>query len=251
MKRLIQVMLILGSLLASVGCSRDSPPANGFTMLTQDQDSVNGVLLAPRTAPHIQFTSHFAFGNPTVGTLTDCSGETDGNGLFPCANRKAPGFYAFTFVSGFCFGEFISLSVQPADFAYPTCLRVVRTLGLAPNSIDVNAPPATIEITGEQMSGNYGMPVVRIVDPWSGNIVASATASTLSADGTWMQAPTPYLGSVYSGQYLATVSNVVAGGSLEVVGAAWLEVYGNDPPPPPPDPCGPGYGGIVMPCDAY
>jgi hypothetical protein len=108
-------------------------------------------------------------------------------------------------------------------------------------------------MTGEQMSGNYGMPVIRIVDPWSGNIVASVTAAMLSGDGTWIEASTPYLGFVYSGQYLATVSNVVADGSLEPVGAAWLEIYGNDPPPPPPpDPCGPGTGEeIVMPCDAY
>ncbi|HBB87355.1 MAG TPA: hypothetical protein DC047_07045 [Blastocatellia bacterium] len=84
------------------------------------------------------------------------------------------------------------------------------------------------------------MPVIKFIDLGTGNIANSAIASGINSDGTWIEAPAPYFGFVYSGQYVALVYNVKEDGSLFAIGGDWLDIYGNDPPPPPPtDPCPP------------
>ncbi|MEK6321561.1 MAG: hypothetical protein AABN33_07755 [Acidobacteriota bacterium] len=251
MKKLIYLLLIVGSFLITVAFScgptpPPPPPSNGFTVLTTEQQVVNGIAMGPRTVSR-EFASEFLIenppGNPTIGTLGHCSGTTNSAGLFPCPDRMVPAIWSLTEFTGFCAGQTILYNVFAGGFLNANCSIEINTFGISPDSVDANAPPATIEITGYGMSSSYGMPVIQIVDSY-GNAVTSTTAT--SCTGSWLQAPTPYLGYVYSGSYVAMVYNVGYGGDLQLVGGAWLYIYGNSPPPPDPDPC---FG--VYPCDIY
>ncbi|MEP6912722.1 MAG: hypothetical protein ABI923_08205 [bacterium] len=113
----------------------------------------------------------------------------------------------------------------------------------SPDSIDLLNPPATVTVTGSGISGGYGMPVIQYYDQYSGVLVASTTASNIAADGSWLQASTPDLSSVYTGAYNIVISNVAADGTLELLGAAPISAWNRDPavccdPPPDPPPCG-------------
>lgn len=115
----------------------------------------------------------------------------------------------------------------------------VGEFSASPNSIDVQVPPPTVTISGSDMSGAYGMPSVAYYDEF-GYLVAETTATAMASDGSWIQANTPDLSSVYSGSYNVIVRNATADGAWNPAGVATIDVYGNDPPPPPdpqPDPC--------------
>jgi len=156
----------------------------------------------------------------------------------------------FAFTSGFCFGRESEADVHAGDFIGFVCEHHFRQFFISPESINVNAPPATIELTGDGMNTTYGMPVVKWADSWTGQIIATTTAWSVSPDGTWLQAPTPYLASQYSGQYVVFVFNVMPDGSLQETGGDQLDLWGNDrppdPPPPDPDPAPCGNGPCIV-----
>lgn len=121
----------------------------------------------------------------------------------------------------------------------------------APSSVDLQQPPATIEMTGSGLNNTYGMPRVEYVDQYTGDLLGSTTATAVNADGTWLQAPLPDLSLVYSGTYNVLISNVKSDGGQEYVGTSTVDCYGRDgvyEPPPDPDPCSCPPGMICMPC---
>ena len=85
------------------------------------------------------------------------------------------------------------------------------------------------------MSSTYGMPRIQFVNMTTAEIVGTTTASSLNSNGTWLQAPTPYLGWAYSGSYVAIVQNLSSNGSWVGLGGDWVDFHGNDEPPPPPE----------------
>jgi len=172
-----------------------------------------------------------------VGTIDTCTGTTDSFGLYPCPNRKIPAIWIFQELSGPCFGKgnILEKTINPGDTVLILCILDFRQFFLTSDTMDVNSPPPAIEMTGVGMDSSYGMPVMQITDS-DGNVVTSTSATAINGDGTWIQAPTPSIGNLYSGPYLVVVSNVQADGTLMRVGAAWMTLYGNDPPPPPPPP---------------
>jgi len=254
MKREIFVLLIMGALVASTACRTTPPPPpptppTGFNVRTFDQDFVNGIPTTPPIpSPGIGFNGNFAFQlGPTTGTLENCAGTTDVSGFFPCPDRKTPAAWVFNILSGFCFGQTTEGDIFAGDLVGLNCEHHFRQFFISPETLDVNAPPPTFEFTGDGMNSTYGMPVIKWVDGATGAIIATTTASAISPDGTWLQAPMPYLGLPYSGQYAAFVFNVMPDGSLEETGGDTIDFFGNDPPPPtpppPPDddpPCGDG-----------
>jgi hypothetical protein len=128
---------------------------------------------------------------------------------------------------------------------------IIIPFSVSPSSINLQAPPVTVEMTGSGLSTAYGMPYIEYIDSYSGSLVGSTTATAVSADGTWLQATTPDLSSVYSGTYTMLISNVKADGSLEYVGSATVDAWGRDgyyEPPPDPGPCGCPPDGPCMPC---
>jgi len=131
---------------------------------------------------------------------------------------------------------------------------VIFPFTTAPASVDLQAPPATFDLTGSGLSTAYGMPQVEYVDQYTGAVIGSTTATAVNADGTWLQATMPDLSSVYSGTYNILISNVRDDGSREYIGTSTVDCYGRDvtfEPPPDPGPCGCPPDGPCMPCENY
>jgi hypothetical protein len=129
---------------------------------------------------------------------------------------------------------------------------VVFPFSSSPTLIDLQGPPVTFEMTGENLTTEYGMPYIEYRDPYTGNLVGATTATAVSPKGGWLQATTPDLSSVYDGVYNILVSNIRADGSLEPVGAATVECTGRPytfEPPPDPGPCGCPPDLPCMPCE--
>lgn len=97
----------------------------------------------------------------------------------------------------------------------------------SPSSVDLQAPPATMSVSGTGISSAYGMPVVEFYDNNS-NFVGRATATAVDPGGTWLQANTPDLSQVYSGSYQVEVHNVNADASVTLIGVAEVFTYGRD-----------------------
>jgi hypothetical protein len=260
MKKLTYLLILL-SLFGAVACQPPSPPPappTGFRVQTLGQDFVNNIPTTPPIpTPGIGFSSQFIFNSrPTTGTLRSCAGTTDITSHFPCPDREAPAVWEFKHTSGFCVGAPPVLSdgdVEPGSTVHFICERHFRQFFFAPQGVDVDAPPATIEFTGDGMTSTYGMPEITIVNSETGEVVANVTATAINAEGTWIQAPTPFLGFNYSGQYAAVVYNKLADGTEDPTGGDWFQLYGNDPPPPPSDdPCASPYRDSnmeQMPCE--
>lgn len=115
------------------------------------------------------------------------------------------------------------------------------TFFASPESVDLQAPPASFGISGSGISTTYGMPKIQYWDDF-GQLLGETTASSVSGDGTWLEAPTPSnTWQAYSGRWTVYVMNRTWDGSIEHAGSALVYAYGRDyePPPPPPDedPC--------------
>jgi hypothetical protein len=120
---------------------------------------------------------------------------------------------------------------------------------MSPDVIDINAPPATAALLGQGLSTTYGMPTIEFYDEY-GSYYQQTTASSVSADGTWLETSVPSLSGLYSGVYTMVIVNASPDGSRDVVGTASVWVYGNTyspPPDPDPDPCNPQNGNLPPP----
>ncbi|HYH86697.1 MAG TPA: hypothetical protein VEX60_14695 [Pyrinomonadaceae bacterium] len=150
-----------------------------------------------------------------------------------------------------------NMDVQAGDNKVARCLTsgILFPFSASPSSVNLQAPPATLDMTGSNLTTTYGMPRVEYVDLYTGNLIGTATATSVSGDGTWLQAATPDLSSVYSGTYTILVSNATSGGGFEYVGTATMDAYGRDgiyeDPPSDPPPCGCTGDGPCMPCEVY
>jgi hypothetical protein len=115
-------------------------------------------------------------------------------------------------------------------------------LSADPSSINLQAPPASVTISGGGFDATYGMPLIEYYDQYSGDLIASATASWVAADGLTLQLIAPDLMGVTSGSYNIVVSNIAADLSTTPVGVAPVTACCIDPlppdPPPDPPPCG-------------
>lgn len=137
---------------------------------------------------------------------------------------------------------------------YSECLvpGVVFPLTMSPSSIDLQAPPTTFEMSGKRLDATYGLPFIEYVDEYTGRVIGSTTATSMSLDGSSLQANMPNLSSVFTGTYHVLVSNIRADGSREYVGTTTVECYGRDGTyelPPDPGPCGcPSNHMACLPC---
>lgn len=129
---------------------------------------------------------------------------------------------------------------------------IVFPFSPAPGLVDLLAPPSTIELTGEGLTTDYGMPYIEYRDPYTGNLIGATYATAVGGKGAWLQANTPDLSGIYDGVYSILISNIRADGSLEPVGTATIECTGRPyvfEPPPDPGPCGCPPGEYCLPCD--
>jgi hypothetical protein len=104
------------------------------------------------------------------------------------------------------------------------------TLTADPSSVDLQNPPASGTITGQGFDATYGMPLLEYFD-YYGYLVGSVYATSVSSDGTSLQANIPDLSYVYSGVYQIRVTNKRYDGYyLDIVGSASITATGRDRP---------------------
>jgi hypothetical protein len=245
--------LILGALAS--GCT--GPPNPGFRVETTIRQV--GPMGLPVTVPHSGVGlrgSFLAADGATTGNVMNFIGNSGAGAQYDVKGGRAPGVWALGETSGPCGGQTIQESVSPGGRAGLLCdqFAPLFRFNASPSSIDADAPPSTVEVTGSGLSTAYGMPHIDYYD-WNGTLVGSQQASQVSADGTWMTGPPPDLSGVFSGGYVLKVYN--ADGTY--LGDGWAEVNRYYEPPPPPDPgdggggsCGCPRTGPCMPCyDTY
>jgi hypothetical protein len=206
--------------------------------------------------PNVRVIGHFTDFASSCGNITGFDITTDGEGKMKNRDFVANGWWSFQRIGGHTGCGLINISGYASCGGTATlpCSSALA-FGMAPESIDVNAPPATATFTGEGLDTTYGMPTIEFYDEY-GTFFNQTTASTVSADGTSLQAAVPSLAGLYSGTYTIVIVNATADGSRNAVGTASVWVYGNDMLPPPPDPlpdpnpCG-STNGIALECQIY
>lgn len=185
-----------------------------------------------------QFNNGAAQGNTT--TFTECCGPRH------VPDGRVPARWVITAgVPGECIGQITNpnMDVNANDSITAACLipGILFIFSMAPGSVDLMAPPATIQMSGSGLDETYGMPRIEYRDPYTGALVAVTTATEVGPNGTSLTMTAPDLSSVYSGTYNVFVSNVLADGSFQTIGGGTVDTYGRDyqyQPPPPPGGCG-------------
>lgn len=234
-------LAILLLAVAMIGCS-GTGSSPGFTIHT-----VQVTNLVPHDAPRIGtdgFAGVLGYNGPLATTIPFA--YTNDHGYRDVTNVYAPGPWNLArywsqscqvvainkFVPGVGVGDIVPLPCSLQPFWTPT-----------PSDIDVNAPPATITVSGEAaFSVSYRMPTIDFYDE-TGAIIGSVTAMSVAADGTSVTISTPrFLQTLYNGSYGLVINNINSDYSQSPVAAAAIGIYGNalPPPPPPPPDCGQG-----------
>ncbi|HEX7174625.1 MAG TPA: hypothetical protein VF240_05015 [Pyrinomonadaceae bacterium] len=258
MKRAKTYLLCATLLCATVfaGCGGGGSPQPGFKAQGEKYVSIAGGGFMFVSATSIR--GNWQFDNGSAVGNTTSFGPILSFGPFPVDGGRVPA--SWNIVAGIpqaeCIGylEPTQRNVTSGSTQKSRCVTfgIIIPFASAPASVDLQAPPPTMDMTGSDLNTAYGMPYIEYVDQFSGNVLGSATATAVSADGTWLQAPVPDLSSVYSGTYNILISNYLADGSREYVGTSTIDCYGRDivyDPPPDPDPCGCWPDQPCMPCE--
>jgi len=206
--------------------------------------------------PNVRVIGHFTDFASSCGNITGFDITTNSDGEFKNTDFVANGFWNFQRIGGHTGCGLIGAAgyISCGGTAKLPCSPALA-FGMAPEAIDTNAPPATATFTGEGLNTTYGMPTIEFYDEY-GTFFNQTTASSVSSDGTSLQATVPSLAGLYSGYYTVVIVNATADGSRNAIGTASVWVYGNDMPPPPPDPepdpdpCG-STNGIALECQIY
>jgi len=197
--------------------------------------------ISPTTARGTwQYDNGSALGNTTsfaacCGTITVPDGRVPARWLI----------FAGAQFGNECIGQLTNpnMDVDPGQNRTANCLvaGIFFPFAMSPATFNLQSPPATMELTGSNLNTTYGLPRIEYMDPYSGDLLAITTATSVSGDGTWLQATTPDLSAVYSGTFSVIISNKLSDGRYEVVGTSTVDAYGRDftfEEPPPPGECG-------------
>jgi hypothetical protein len=250
---IIASLVLIGGVILMVGCSHPPPvtPTSGFNIQTYARNPTTGTTLPSAAFVRGDFQSA---NGTTSGTVTTFSMSTAGGALTSViTGAKVPANWRFALSPTFdgtslCRATTIlDRSVSLGGTEVLPCVANFAGFTAIPNSIDALNPPATITFTGKAISALTGTPVLTFY-----NEFGQVAASTLSAQLTYNFAGEPEglavsvpinISQAYDGVYNVAVNNVKSDGSLEIIGAATITIYGNPPPPPPPnggDGCGGG-----------
>lgn len=249
MSKLKSVMLgvvVLGASLSAAcggGGGGGSQPQSGFKVQGEKYVAVFGGGFHFISRVNVQGSWQFDNGS-AVGTVTSfgpflCLGDDP----CPVTGGRVPARWTiFAGAPGDCFRQITdpNMNVTAGETKVAQCetLGLVFAFSSSPATVNLLSPPANFELTGSGLSTAYGMPYVEYVDEYTGDLIGGTTASAVSADGTWLQAPMPDLSSVYNGTYNILISNRRPDGSLEYVGTSTMNAFGRLGQYVPPDePC--------------
>ncbi|HXI25037.1 MAG TPA: hypothetical protein VNG71_14335 [Pyrinomonadaceae bacterium] len=244
----VPALLIVATVINCGGHSTP-PPTTGFYI-----NAINTFIGTDGLLHVLGGTSFLSFWEfdegAAQGTVTQYQAFTNPGGYAHVENGRVPARWHIV-----PFGACIAFSNPERDVVANAkhntqCLVVVAFLVSNPDSVDLASPPSSVTISGGGFDTTYGMPVVEYFDQYTGDLVASATAMSVSGDGTSLQVATPDLSGIYSGAYNIVVSNVASDASYSTVGVATFSACCVDPPPPPPPP-DPEPCGERMVCEVY
>lgn len=182
----------------------------------------------------------------TQGTIEFFPETEIGPGFRNFFNARVPGKWRFQYREVALLGRIpcvggihtVERNVHIGEMESLPCEAVVFPITIAPNTVDANSPPSTIQIQAEGASDTYGAPQIAILDEF-GNLKASVTTTVTNIGKGQLEFTPPSMGTYSNGVYQLTVNNITSTGSWDVVGAGEVSIYGNTPPPGPnpPNPC--------------
>lgn len=146
-------------------------------------------------------------------SLLDVRVNDNGDIFFP--RPRAP-FCDFNTPQEICCFQVMAVGVRPR-FAFSA----------STTSINLQAPPSSIVIYGQDITADYGMPVVWVWD-WNGRLVAGKEASAVASDGTWCQVDNLELTNCYSGTYTIVVSTTINYHTYLELGEVTITGWGRD-----------------------
>jgi hypothetical protein len=235
MKKLTYLFFVVTLAFVSMGADCDSgpppPPATGFSIHTQN--SIDGIMVG-RTI--VDFGNVDTAGNvindigTAYGNTRGFRAFTDARGFFKVNDGRVPARWHFAEFTGPCRGKSVNDDVTAHKEQLLLCVLPDLPFGFftaTPSSVDLMSPPASFTLSGQGIDTTYGMPLVEYYSD-SGVLVAQTTATAVAGDGTWLQANTPNLSSVYSGTYLIAVRNATWEGLYEFVGTTSVDTWGRD-----------------------
>lgn len=237
-KKLLHFTAVL-LLAVCFGCD-DPPPNPGFRVSTFIE-RLNPITIRPEEIPYygVSISGDLVRRSPdATGSRVEFSGNSGNNGYVDAADRVAPGVWNIGFREGPCALDYIDLVIDPGEDRGITCHTVPENdtwfFTVDPSFVDLDYPPAYMSIYGSGMAAGGGMPTVEY---WNsvGQFVASAQATDVAPDGTWLRGPAPNPSQVYPGRFLLRIKNSAG----EHVGSGVVDVYRYEEPPPPPPECPP------------
>ncbi len=242
---LLTAVLVCGGLSAACR-GGSSQPQSGFNVKGEKYVQVFGGGFSLISAANVQGAYQFDNGS-AVGNTRSFGPFLCIGGPCPVNDGRVPARWRiFAGLGGECIGQITNpdVDVSAGQTKTARCLVSGLIFPFTPTQASVNllALPPTVEMTGSGLDTTYGMPHIEYFDGYSGQVVGSTDATSVSADGSWLQSSTPDLSQVYSGTYNILISNRQADGSLNYVGTSTMDAYGRDYGyEPPPDPCQPAY----------
>lgn len=181
-----------------------------------------------------QFLSGNAQTTGTVENFTNL--QIQGVGITPVASAKAPATWRFIYPSSFTVFTLcqvalvVDKNVSRGETTPLLCPSVpLANFEATPNVIDASDPPLTVTLTGKGIENLYGQPTVSLYDQQGNFISSTSSGNNLLFDGSdisGVQIPVPDLSAAPTGNYTLTVSNANGDGTLTLVGATPITVYG-------------------------
>ncbi|MBV9210383.1 MAG: hypothetical protein JOZ52_07125 [Acidobacteria bacterium] len=92
-------------------------------------------------------------------------------------------------------------------------------------SINLNAPPSSITISGWGMDTYYGTPRLQLFD-YNWNFIGEETATSVAGDGSWAVFNMQPLTNPWSGTYHAHITRARWDGNYEEIGDVSIDCYG-------------------------
>lgn len=243
---LLSAALLCAGLSAACGGGGSTTPQSGFSAqglkYVQTASGDFSLVSVANVKGDWQFDNGSAVGNNKTIPVELCIGPC------PVTDSRVPArWLIIAGPFGECFGQLTNpnMDVNAGDTKIAKCVvpGILFPFSTAPGSVDLQAPPASFDMTGSNLDTTYGAPHLDYIDSYTGDVIGSVDATAVSADGSWLQAPMPDLFQVYSGTYIIYVSNRQSDGSLSYVGSSTVDTYGRDGVygDPPPDQCQPTY----------
>lgn len=186
--------------------------------------------------------------NASYTDVTQFFTRTGGDGKSFISRGRSTALWDFYYTDGPCYFQGITtLYADQGQYTPLTCNpRIFFLFTPSPESINIIAPPPTFTLSSTDVGSidtTYGMPMLEFYNEY-GDLVAQTLATSVSSDGSWLQADMPDVSYCFTDSYGIAIKNTTADGTWDYFGVATIDMYGNDRPISPSsgggECCGPG-----------